>query len=317
MTLYAFEGRVPEIAATAYVAPSAQVIGRVVIGRECWIGHGAILRGDYGTILVGDGTAVEDGVIVHARPGDTTRLGRRVTLGHGCMVHNATIHDEATIGMRATISDFAEIGAGAIVGEMGLVRQHQKVPPRSIAVGVPARVVGEVTEKNRDMTVWAKDVYIDLAHRYPAGLTKMPVAGAAQAFAFRPIGVIRTPFAEPGDAPRQGALAPDTRGSIELAPQYAEGLDGIDAKSHLALLWVFDRAEGVSLRVTPHGRDRERGLFSTRAPCRPNPIGLTVVKLDRVEGHRLHVSGVDMADGTPLLDIKPANPELDCPGARG
>ena len=82
MTVYEFEGRVPEIAATAYVAPSAQVIGRVVIGEECWIGHGAILRGDYGTILVGDQTAVEDGVIVHARPDDTTRLGRRQAAKH-------------------------------------------------------------------------------------------------------------------------------------------------------------------------------------------------------------------------------------------
>jgi tRNA-Thr(GGU) m(6)t(6)A37 methyltransferase TsaA len=314
MALYAFEGRVPEIDVTAYVAPSAQVIGRVVIGRECWIGHGAILRGDYGTILVGDGTAVEDGVIVHARPDDTTRLGRRVTLGHGCMVHNATIRDGATIGMRATVSDFAQIGEGAVVGEMCLVKQHQQIPPRTVAVGVPARVIGDVSGKHRDMTVWAKEVYVDLARRYPVGLAEIPGAGA---FAFRPIGVIRTPFAEPGDAPRQGALAPEAKGTVELDPHYAEGLDGLQQKRHVALLWVFDRSEGCSLRVTPHGRDRERGLFSTRAPCRPNPIGHTVVRLDRVEDNRLHVRGVDMADGTPLLDIKPASPELDCPGARG
>jgi tRNA-Thr(GGU) m(6)t(6)A37 methyltransferase TsaA len=314
MTLYAFEGRVPEIAATAYVAPSAQVIGRVVVGRECWIGHGAILRGDYGTILVGDQTAVEDGVIVHARPDDTTRLGRRVTLGHGCMVHNATIRDGATIGMRATVSDFSVVGEGAVVGEMCLVKQHQEIPPGAVAVGVPARVVGDVSDKHRDMTVWAKDVYVDLARRYPGGLSAIPGA-AAGAFAFRPIGVIRTPFAEPGDAPRQGALAPQANGTIELDPHYAAGLDGLEGKSHVALLWVFHRSEGYDLRVTPHGRDRERGLFSTRAPCRPNPIGLTVVKLERVEDTRLHVLGVDMVDGTPLLDIKPSNPELDAPGA--
>ena len=98
MTLYSFEGRVPQVAPSAYVAPSAQVIGRVVVGEDCYVGHGAILRGDYGTILVGDGTAVEDGVIVHARPDDTTRFGKRVTLGHGAMIHNATVHDGAVIG---------------------------------------------------------------------------------------------------------------------------------------------------------------------------------------------------------------------------
>jgi carbonic anhydrase/acetyltransferase-like protein (isoleucine patch superfamily) len=173
MTLYEFEGRVPQVALTAYVAPSAQVIGRVVIGEGCWVGHGAILRGDYGTILVGDGTAVEDGVIVHARPDDTTRLGKRVTVGHGAMIHNATVRDEAVIGMRATVSDFADVGEGAIIGEMGLVRQHQKIPPGTIAVGVPVEIVGEVSEKNRDMTVWAKDLYIDLARRYPAGLKEI------------------------------------------------------------------------------------------------------------------------------------------------
>ena len=136
MALYEFEGKVPRIAASAYVAPSAQVIGSVTIGESCYICHGAILRGDYGSIEVGDGTAIEEGVIVHARPGDITRFGRRVTVGHGAMVHNATIHDGAVLGMRATVSDFSEVGEGAIVGEATLVKQHQKIPPRAIAVGL-------------------------------------------------------------------------------------------------------------------------------------------------------------------------------------
>ena len=93
MAVYSFEGRYPDIAATAYVSPTAQVIGAVTIGASCYIGHGAILRGDYGSIDIGDETAVEEGVIIHARPGDWTRVGRRVTLGHGAMVHNASILD--------------------------------------------------------------------------------------------------------------------------------------------------------------------------------------------------------------------------------
>lgn len=107
MPIYTFEDRTPRIARSAYVAPSAQVIGDVRIGEECYVGHGAILRGDYGTIVVGAGTAIEEGVIVHARPGDRAVFGLDVTVGHGAMIHNATIEDGAVIGMRATVSDYA------------------------------------------------------------------------------------------------------------------------------------------------------------------------------------------------------------------
>ncbi|MHC4777223.1 MAG: gamma carbonic anhydrase family protein [Planctomycetota bacterium] len=177
MSIYSFEGKAPSIHDKAYVAPSAQVIGDVSIGAECYVGHGAILRGDYGTIEIGEGTAVEEGVIIHARPGDFTRIGNRVTLGHGAMIHNATIEIGATIGMRATVSDFSVVGSGAIIGEMALVKQGQKIGPGKIAVGVPARVIGDVTEKNHDMAVWAKELYIDLARRYPEGLVELPEGG--------------------------------------------------------------------------------------------------------------------------------------------
>lgn len=169
MAIYAFEDRRPDVAATAYVSPTAQVIGDVAIGERCYIGHGAILRGDYGSIEVGDESAIEEGVIVHARPDDWTRIGRRVTIGHGAMIHNATIRDEAVIGMRAVISDFSVVGEGAIIGEMGLVRNHQEVPARKVALGIPVKVVGDVDERHGDMTHWAKDLYVDLSARYLAG----------------------------------------------------------------------------------------------------------------------------------------------------
>jgi carbonic anhydrase/acetyltransferase-like protein (isoleucine patch superfamily) len=169
MPIYAFEGRRPSIAASAYVSPSAQVIGQVMIGERCYIGHGVILRGDYGSIAIGDETAVEEGVIVHARPQDWTRIGRRVTLGHGAMVHNATIHDGAVIGMRAVISDYSEVGEGALVGEMALVKNGQRIPALKVAVGLPAQVIGDVEERHRAMTHWAKDLYVALAARYLDG----------------------------------------------------------------------------------------------------------------------------------------------------
>lgn len=173
MARYEFEGKIPDIAAGAYIAPSAQVIGNVIIGKDCYIGHGAILRGDYGTIRIGEGTAVEEGVIIHARPMDSTVIGKRVTIGHGAMIHNATIRDHAVIGMRAVVSDFSDVGEGAIIGEMSLVKRRQNIPPKKIAVGIPAEVIGDVEQKHEEMTVRAKELYIDLAHRYPAGLKEI------------------------------------------------------------------------------------------------------------------------------------------------
>ena len=173
MPIYEFEGRRPSIEGTAYVAPSAVIIGDVRIGAGGYVGHGAILRGDYGAIEVGDGTAVEEGVIVHARPGNRAVFGARVTVGHGAMIHNAVIERDAVIGMRATISDDARVGEGAIVGEAALVRHRQEIPAGKIAVGVPARVVGPVRDDQRARWQRGKELYIDLARRYPSGLVEI------------------------------------------------------------------------------------------------------------------------------------------------
>ncbi len=169
MPLYAFENHRPSIGATTYVSPSAQIIGKVTIGERCYVGHGAVLRGDFGAIEIGDETAIEEGVIVHSRPDECTHIGARVTVGHGAMIHNASVADGAVIGMRAVISDYAEVGAGAIVGEMGLVKNHQKIPPGKVAVGVPVRVIGDTDERHHMMTHTAKDLYVDLARRYAEG----------------------------------------------------------------------------------------------------------------------------------------------------
>ncbi len=173
MPLYEFEKRRPDIYPAVYIAPSAIIIGEVVIKSECYIGHGAILRGDYGTIEIGAGTAVEEGVIIHARPTDKTVIGDRVTIGHGAMIHNATIEDEVVVGMRATISDYAHVGRGAIIGEMSLVKNQQTISPDTIAVGVPARELGPVQEHQRALWTAGKDLYIDLTYRYPKGLVKI------------------------------------------------------------------------------------------------------------------------------------------------
>lgn len=124
-------------------------------------------------------------------------------------------------------------------------------------------------------------------------------------FPFRPIGFIRTPYADAAQIPKGPGAEHHAEGELELLPEYEGGLADIEGFSHLYVLWVFDRVDGYDLRSMPPTDDRPHGVFSTRSPRRPNPIGLTVVRLIRRDGARLVVRGVDMLDGTPILDIKP------------
>ncbi|MCF2136478.1 MAG: gamma carbonic anhydrase family protein [Candidatus Thorarchaeota archaeon] len=173
MTVYEFEGRVPKIGKNTYISPTASVIGLVTLGEECYVAPGAVVKGDYGEIVIGNGTSVQDNVVVHARPGEKTTIGNNVTLGHGCIVHNAIVHDEAVIGMGAIVSDYAVIGEWAVVGEGAVVRSKFEVPPRSIVVGVPAKVIGEIGEHHVKELGDYKEIYKDLAKRYPVGLKKV------------------------------------------------------------------------------------------------------------------------------------------------
>jgi tRNA-Thr(GGU) m(6)t(6)A37 methyltransferase TsaA len=126
-----------------------------------------------------------------------------------------------------------------------------------------------------------------------------------------PIGVIRTPYAEGPDAPIQGRFAPEGQGEVEVFDAYAPALADVDGFSHLTLLYHFHKAGPVELLVKPFLDDVRRGVFATRHPRRPNHVGLTTVKLLERRGNVLVVAGVDMLDGTPLIDIKPYVPAFD------
>lgn len=128
---------------------------------------------------------------------------------------------------------------------------------------------------------------------------------------YRPIGVVRSPFSEAEGMPIQPSRARGIRGTVELAPEYAEGLEDLEGFSHAVLLCHLHRSRGFALKVVPFLDDTPRGVFATRAPRRPNPIGLSVVRLVSVEGNRITFEGVDLIDGTPVLDIKPYVPEFD------
>jgi tRNA (adenine37-N6)-methyltransferase len=124
-------------------------------------------------------------------------------------------------------------------------------------------------------------------------------------FTSRPIGFITSPYNETSKVPKGLGAKHDAEGVLKILPEFAAGLADIEGFSHLFVLWEFDRADGFSLVAKPPSDHREHGVFATRSPRRPNPIGLTVVELLRREGADLHVRGVDMLDGTPILDIKP------------
>jgi phenylacetic acid degradation protein len=164
--LYRFDGRAPKVGKDTYISELATVIGDVVIGNECYIGHGAILRGDYGRIEIGDGTAVEEGVIIHAPPGETNRIGKKVTIGHGAVVHGGSVGDLAVIGMGAIVSIRSGIGEYAIIAEGCVVKMNQSIPSGVVAAGNPARVVRDIEPEDRELWDYGKQLYIDLAKRY-------------------------------------------------------------------------------------------------------------------------------------------------------
>ena len=116
MAIYEFEGKRPRIGRTSFVPETGDVVGDVTIGEGCFIGMGARIRGDYGTIVIGDRTSVQENVIIHAREGDKTVVGSNVQLGHGCLLHNCTVKDNAVIGVGAILTDYSVVGNWAIVG---------------------------------------------------------------------------------------------------------------------------------------------------------------------------------------------------------
>lgn len=128
---------------------------------------------------------------------------------------------------------------------------------------------------------------------------------------FTPIGTIRSPFPNVSGMPIQPTGARGVRGTIEISKEYSEGLCDLDGFSHIILIYDFHKCTSCQMTVTPFLDTNPHGIFATRAPCRPNPIGLSVVRLIGVQGRTLIIEDVDILDGTPLLDIKPYVPEFD------
>jgi tRNA (adenine37-N6)-methyltransferase len=162
--------------------------------------------------------------------------------------------------------------------------------------------------RNVTARCFAKDRCIIKKSRRPR-----PNAKKMNKIEFQPIGIIHSPFKEQKGTPIQPKRDKGTKGFIDIFPEYKEGLDDLDGFSHIILLYHLHLSKDYSLKVVPYLDTVERGLFATRAPRRPNPIGLSVVRLDKIEGTTIHISNLDIIDGTPLLDIKPYVPHFDDP----
>ncbi|QAY69270.1 gamma carbonic anhydrase family protein [Xylanimonas protaetiae] len=167
-TVLPFDGHVPQIDPTAWLAPTATVIGRVRIGPRASVWYGAVLRGDMDEIVLGEGSNLQDNVVVHTDTGVPTRIGAHVGVGHAAIVHGATVGDGALVGMAATLLNGAVVGEGAFVAAGALVREGQEVPPHHLAVGVPAKDRGELDAEGRERVRRNAVEYQALAERHRA-----------------------------------------------------------------------------------------------------------------------------------------------------
>jgi carbonic anhydrase/acetyltransferase-like protein (isoleucine patch superfamily) len=171
MGLYGFEGKEPRVADDAFVAPNATLIGDVVLEAEASVWFGAVLRGDFDTILVGEGSCVQDNAVVHTAEGLPTIVGANVTVGHAAMLEGCVVEDGALIAMGAIVLQGARVGAGALVGAGSLVREGQEIPPGVLAAGVPAVVKKDVGGSSRRWLDTAAAEYRELRRRYLESLT--------------------------------------------------------------------------------------------------------------------------------------------------
>jgi phenylacetic acid degradation protein len=163
--VYSIDGIVPVVHPSAFVHESAVLIGDVIVGARAYIGPCACLRGDFGRIVVEEGANIQDTCILHGFPGKDTVVGAEATVGHGAVLHGCVLRRGALVGMNCVVNDNAEVGEEAMVAAMAFVKAESRIPPRSLAAGIPARVLRELTAEEIQ---WKKDnmhLYQQLAQR--------------------------------------------------------------------------------------------------------------------------------------------------------
>src|SRR5688572_14754709 len=152
--IYSFKNFVPVIDETSFVHPQAAVTGNVIIGKNCYIGPGAALRGDWGKIIIEDGCNVQENCIIHMFPGVTVLLKEASHIGHGAIIHGATIGKNCLVGMNAVIMDNVELGDECIIGALTFIKQDEKIPARSLVAGNPGKIIKRVSD---EMIAWKSE----------------------------------------------------------------------------------------------------------------------------------------------------------------
>jgi len=151
MPIYEFEGKTPKIHPTVFVAPTASIIGDVIIDEGSSVWPGAVLRGDFNNITIGKFTSIQDNAVIHATPWNPTKIGDHVTIGHGAVIHAATIENNTLIGMKAVILDGSKIHENSIIGAGSVVVENTEIPANSLALGIPAKIVKTLDKREQEM----------------------------------------------------------------------------------------------------------------------------------------------------------------------
>jgi phenylacetic acid degradation protein len=170
--IYSFKGMVPVIHESAFIHPQATVTGNVVIGKHVYIGPSAALRGDFGKIIIGDGSNVQENCTIHMFPGVTVVLGENCHIGHGAIVHGASLGNNILVGMNSVIMDEVTIGDDCIIGALCFIKANEKIPARSMVVGNPGKIIKEVTD---EMIAWKSkgtEIYQNLAQECQSSLVE-------------------------------------------------------------------------------------------------------------------------------------------------
>ncbi len=153
-SIYSFDGFIPVIHKSAFIHPQATIIGNVIIGKDVYVGPSAVIRGDWGGIVIEDGCNIQETCVIHVFPGTSISLKQNAHIGHGAIIHGASIGPNVLVGMNAVVMDMAEVGADSIIGALTFVPSKMIIPPRSVVVGNPARIVKQVSDK---MSQWKSE----------------------------------------------------------------------------------------------------------------------------------------------------------------
>lgn len=170
--IYSFKGMVPVIHESAFIHPQATVTGNVVIGKNVYIGPSAALRGDFGKIIIGDGSNVQENCTIHMFPGVTVVLGENCHIGHGAIVHGATLGNNILVGMNSVIMDEVTIGDDCIIGALCFIKANEKIPARSMVVGNPGKIIKEVTNEMMAWKAQGTEIYQNLAQECQSSLVE-------------------------------------------------------------------------------------------------------------------------------------------------